>query len=130
MLRGMWTLLLTASLSVIPQGPETSSASKPQSAPELRPMTDRERMVEADWREDAPGVQVVRRGDKTFKWLPMVGGTYGTLAEVKDTVAETDLVIGLKVGKQAFAYPIKMLGGPQREIVNEVADGVAFAVNW
>ena len=41
-----------------------------------------------------------------------------------------DLVIGLVVGEQAFAYPINMLGGPQREIVNDEYGGVPFCVNW
>ncbi len=103
--------------------------SQPTSRPSERP-TDAQRQVEAKWPADAPGTQVAERGDTAFKWLPMVGADYATADAVADTVTDEDLVIGLEVGGRAFAYPIKMLGGPQREIVNDEVAGVPFAVNW
>ena len=48
--------------------------------------------------------------------------------KVKDRVKDTDLIIGLVVGGKAVAYPINMLGGPQREIINEDYAGVRFCV--
>lgn len=122
----MISLLLSSALLAAPQDPGT--ASQPTSRPSGP--TDRERMVEADWDADAPGRQVMRRGDSSFKFLPMRSPRYGTPDDVADRVRDEDLVIGLVVGTQAFAYPINMLGGPQREIVNEEWRGVAFCVNW
>ena len=52
------------------------------------------------------------------------------IEDVADRVRDEDLVIGLEVAGQAYAYPINMLGGPQREIVNDEHGNVAFCVNW
>ncbi len=41
-----------------------------------------------------------------------------------------ELVLGVVVGKQARAYPINMLNGPSREIVNDELDGRAIAATW
>ena len=50
--------------------------------------------------------------------------------EVKDEVTASELVIGVVVKGQARAYPINMLTGPKREIINEVIDGYHFAATW
>ena len=115
------TLALAAPQGVTPQ---------PTSRPTAQPLTDRQRMVEAEWKDDAPGTQVVRMGGKNYKWLPMVGATYGTPEKVAKRVSDRDLVIGLEISDRAFAFPISMLGGPQREIVNDEYGGVPVAVNW
>ena len=49
---------------------------------------------------------------------------------MRHQVAESDLVLGLVVGKQARAYPINMLTGPQREIINDELGGRAIAATW
>ncbi len=87
---------------------------------------DRERIVPQDFGANPPGRDVMR--GRAF--LPMKKAPYGSPEDVKDRVRDEDLVIGLVVEGQAFAYPINMLGGPQREIVNEEYGGVAFCVNW
>ena len=64
------------------------------------------------------------------KLLPIKDAPYTTPAKVGDRVRGQDLVIGLVVRGKAFAYPINMLGGPHREIINEEWGGVPFCVNW
>ena len=122
----MLSTALTCALLTIAQD------SRPTSRPASQPsgLSDRERMVEADWDADAPGEQVMRRGDSSFKFLPVRSPQYTDADGVADRVRKGDLVIGLVAGGQAFAYPINMLGGPQREIVNDEFGGVAFCVNW
>lgn len=124
----MLTTLIAAAALAFPQ--DTRPTSRPTTPPTSRPspqrnLTDEERYQPADWGDDAPGDMVV-----PGKYLPIRGGDYGTAADVADRVRDIDLVIGLVVNGQAFAYPINMLGGPQREIINEDFGGVAFCVNW
>lgn len=123
------SLAAVAALSPAPQEP----ASRPTSQPTSRP-TDAERVMKAAWPDDAPGVQVAkdRSSGRALMWRPMVGGNYSTAAEVreKQRATDADLVIGLVIDGQAFAYPINMLGGPQREIVNDTHAGVPYCVNW
>ncbi len=42
----------------------------------------------------------------------------------------TELVLGVRVGKESCAYPINMLTGPQREILNDRLGGKAIAATW
>ena len=98
--------------------------ARPTSRPTSRP-SENAQMRPAEWGDDAPGMQVV-----PGKFLPIKHARYAKPAEVADRVRDVDLVIGLVVGGQAVAYPINMLGGPQREIINEEYRGVAFCVNW
>lgn len=120
----MLNSLLVGSLLLVPQG----ATSRPTSRPS--PVPDGDRMIEAKWDRGAPGRQVLRQNGKDFKFLAMRTPRYGTPEDVADRVRDKDLVIGLVAGGQAFAYPINMLGGPQREIVNDEYGGVAFCVNW
>ena len=122
------TLLLTTALLAPqeskPPKPQSRPTSRPSKAPEKAP-TDRERLRPADWGADAPGRAVMRS-----KFLPIRHAKYAAADKVADRVRDTDLVIGLVVGGKAVAYPINMLGGPQREIINEEYAGVRFCVNW
>ena len=45
-------------------------------------------------------------------------------------VNDNDLVLGVLVGDEARAYPINMLCGPRREIINDVLGGEAIAATW
>ena len=45
-------------------------------------------------------------------------------------VAASDLVIGLTIGTAARAYPLNMLTGPRREIINDELGGRAIAATW
>lgn len=49
---------------------------------------------------------------------------------VTDQVNANELVLGVEVNGQARAYPINMLTGPQREIVNDTVAGRAIAATW
>ena len=50
--------------------------------------------------------------------------------EVTDQVSDQELVLGVVVGDQARAYPINMLTGPSREIINDTLGGSAIAATW
>ena len=50
--------------------------------------------------------------------------------EVKDEVVGNELVLGVVVNGKARAYPINMLTGPAREIINDQLGGAAIAATW
>ena len=50
--------------------------------------------------------------------------------EVRDQVVDNELVLGVVIAGQARAYPINMLTGPRREIVNDTLGGRAIAATW
>ncbi len=50
--------------------------------------------------------------------------------EVSDEVHDNEIVLGVVVGGEARAYPINVLTGPQREIINEQLGGRAIAATW
>jgi len=43
---------------------------------------------------------------------------------------DSELVLGIEIGGHARAYPINMLTGPQREIINDVVGDVPLAATW
>ena len=49
---------------------------------------------------------------------------------VKSQLAGNELVLGVVVNGEARAYPINMLTGPRREIVNDTLGGQAIAATW
>jgi hypothetical protein len=49
---------------------------------------------------------------------------------VKDEVTDNELVLGVVVNGEARAYPINMLTGPSREIINDTLGGTAIAATW
>lgn len=99
---------------------------EPEPAP-VQPEADeiQARLVDAPWGDDAPGEAVMPQ-----KFLPINRVPYATPAAMRNEVADDDLVIGIAWGESARAYPIKMLGGPHREIVNGRLADVPYAVNW
>ena len=115
-----------------PTSKPVKQSAKPSSQPARRVAPDRSRIEIAKWGEDAPGqaVMVNRRTGEAFKFKPIKHAPYGSAEKLSKRLRDKDIVIGLVVGKQAFAYPINMLGGPQREIINEEFAGQAFCVNW
>ncbi len=56
---------------------------------------------------------------------PFVAGT-----QVSGEVTENELVLGVEINGEARAYPINMLTGPDREIINDHLGGVAIAATW
>ena len=85
----------------------------------------REGTLPADFGKGAPGRAVIGQ-----KWLPITNAPYCNAEQAKRNVRDKDIVIGIRKGEKAYCYPINMLGGPQREIINEEIDGEPFAINW
>ena len=50
--------------------------------------------------------------------------------EVGQQLADNELVLGVTVNGQSRAYPINMLTGPRREIINDDLGGSAIAATW
>ncbi len=50
--------------------------------------------------------------------------------DVGDALNPSELVLGVVVGNEARAYPINMLTGPQREILNDTLGGRPIAATW
>ena len=48
----------------------------------------------------------------------------------KNKIAAGDLVLGVRIGEAARAYPINMLTGPSREIINDELGGRSIAATW
>lgn len=119
----MRATILAAALGVVPAAAQTSRP-QPTSRPQ-RTGAERPRMLKAKWGEDAPGRAVMPGKLAAIRKAP-----YCSAKDAAKRVHDDDIVIGIRVGKQAVAYPIHMLGGPSREIINEEIAGVPFAVNW
>ncbi len=54
---------------------------------------------------------------------PFVAGDEGV-------VRGEEMVLGVAIKGEARAYPINMLTGPSREIINDTLGGVAIAATW
>ncbi len=52
------------------------------------------------------------------------------VSDVGTDLNPSELVIGLTVGKESRAYPINMLTGPRREILNDTLGGKSIAATW
>jgi hypothetical protein len=57
--------------------------------------------------------------------VPVIAGR-----NVTDQVVGQELVLGVVVNGEARAYPINMLTGGNREIINDVVGGRAIAATW
>lgn len=53
-----------------------------------------------------------------------------TVKDACDALNPSELVIGVTVGKESRAYPVNMLTGPRREILNDTVGGKAIAATW
>lgn len=53
-----------------------------------------------------------------------------SVREVGGKIHDAELVLGVVVEGQARAYPINMLTGPRREILNDTLGGRAIAATW
>jgi hypothetical protein len=51
-------------------------------------------------------------------------------AEANQSVHPEELVLGVEIDGISRAYPINMLTGPQREIINDELGGQAIAATW
>ena len=50
--------------------------------------------------------------------------------EASETLKPNQLVLGVEVNGAARAYPITMLCGPKREIINDNLGNLAIAATW
>ena len=50
--------------------------------------------------------------------------------EVSEEVLDSELVLGLTLNGESRAYPINMLTGPSREIINDTIGGIPIAATW
>ena len=53
-----------------------------------------------------------------------------SVREAGSVLNPSELVIGVTIGKESRAYPINMLTGPRREILNDTLGGQAIAATW
>jgi Protein of unknown function (DUF3179) len=51
-------------------------------------------------------------------------------SEVTDQVTDNELVLGVEIEGKARAYPINMLTGPSREIINDTIGETHLAATW
>lgn len=61
---------------------------------------------------------------------PIVSFVIATADESRRLLAEEELVVGVVISGQARAYPLNMLSGPDREIINDTLAEVPLAVTW
>lgn len=69
---------------------------------------------------------VIRRPMRAIVDAPAVGAAQAT----EEIVTDNELVIGVVVNGKARAYPINMITGPSREIINDSLGGSAIAATW
>lgn len=50
--------------------------------------------------------------------------------KVQDEVDDRELVLGVTLNGDSRAYPINMLTGPRREIINDRLGGTSIAATW
>ena len=60
----------------------------------------------------------------------IVDAKYLRAKEVTDQVTDNELVLGMEMKGKARAYPINMLTGPSREIINDEIGGTPYAATW
>ena len=51
-------------------------------------------------------------------------------SEVKKQVTDGEIVLGITINGRSRAYPINMLTGPKREIINDRLGNTAIAATW
>lgn len=61
---------------------------------------------------------------------PIVDAPFLKASEVIDQVTDNELVLGVEIEGQARAYPINMLTGPSREIINDTIGNTHLAATW
>ena len=61
---------------------------------------------------------------------PIVDPPHVPLAEANEALKPNELVLGVTVEGQSRAYPINMLNGPRREILNDELGGKRIAATW
>ena len=66
-----------------------------------------------------------------MKPLPaIVDALIQTREEMDGKINDEELVLGVSINGSSRAYPINMLNGPNREIINDKLGGKAIAATW
>ena len=68
---------------------------------------------------------VIRRPFPAITEFPVVSAK-----KAGNKIQGAELVLGVSVGGESRAYPINMLTGPRREILNDTLGGKAIAATW
>ena len=81
------------------------------------------------------GTALGQRGEfvppaKSGSRKPIVNAPFLKASEVTAQVTDNELMLGVEIEGQARAYPINMLTGPSREIVNDTIGNVHLAAAW
>ncbi len=53
-----------------------------------------------------------------------------TVSEAEGEVRDAELVLAVRIGNEARAYPLNMLNGPTREVINDELGGRSIAATW
>ncbi len=61
---------------------------------------------------------------------PIIDAPIVAAEEIGDAVTDNELVLGVVINGAARAYPINMLTGPTREIINDELGGQSIAASW
>lgn len=91
--------------------------------------------------EPVSALQADQENDKTlaeFEPRVVIPRAFKAIVEPKTVSAEQaddslhpgELVLGIQINGKARAYPINMLTGPQREIINDVIGDTPIAATW
>ncbi len=67
---------------------------------------------------------------KPIRAITKSGFSVKSVEEAKKSMRPPELVLGVGVGNASRAYPINMLTGPSREILNDTLGGRAIAATW
>ena len=65
-----------------------------------------------------------------YSFPPLTKVPFVATRKIGDKINPAELVIGVTVGKESRAYPINMLTGPDREIINDHLGGQPIAATW
>ncbi len=75
-------------------------------------------------------VTVINRSFPAITEVPVARVQDVSNDQSENHVADNELVLGIEIGGEARAYPINMLTGPEREIINDELGGTAIAATW
>ena len=85
-----------------------------------------------------PALALGQNSSIEFDPVTVIPATFSAIKNVvtfaadseKVTLDDDELVLGVEVNGYARAYPINMLKGPYREIINDKLGGKAIAATW
>jgi hypothetical protein len=95
-------------------------------------------VVLAAWVIFFDSVDVVRSAQPEFKprvlvrrpFPPVTNPPLVPASEVGRRLGDAELVLGFRIDGKARAYPMNMLTGPRREIINDSIAGRPIAATW